>query len=262
MTAGASRAGSWQTHWPAWLLISSLLLAWEAAVRTGAISPLLAPAPSAIMQELVGLVVSGEMLRHIGATLLRMTAGLAIGAGSGIFLGLAMGWIPWLRRLLDPMVSAMHPIPKVALFPLLIVVLGIGESSKVAAIALAAFFPSLINSIAGVRGIAPVQLDLARNYGAGPRAMLFRILLPGSLPMVLTGLRVASSVAFLSAISIEMVAAKTGLGALVWLSWQLFRIEQLYATIIVIAAIGITNTAVIRVVRRHLAPWLPEEPYR
>lgn len=253
-----ARAGSW----PAWILIGGLLMGWEGGVRTGAISPLLAPAPSAIVRQLVTLLLNGEMLVHVGATLMRMAAGLMVGAGAGVLLGLAMGWLPPLRRTLDPIVSAFHPIPKVALFPLLIVVLGIGESSKVAAIALAAFFPSLINSIAGVRSIAPVQLDLARNYGAGPRAMVFRILLPGSMPMILTGLRVATSVAFLSAISIEMVAAKRGLGALLWLSWQLFRIEQLYATIVVIAAIGITNTAVIRLLRRRTAPWLPDEPHR
>jgi NitT/TauT family transport system permease protein len=204
----------------------------------------------------------GDLLHHVGATLMRMVGGLALGAGSGVMLGLAMGWLPPLRRMLDPLVSAFHPIPKIALFPLVIVVLGIGESSKLVAIALAAFFPSLISSMGGVLSIASVQLDLARNYGAGPRAMLFRILLPGSLPMILTGLRVATSVAFLSAISIEMVAAKQGLGALLWLSWQLFRIEQLYATIVVIAVIGITNTALIRFVRRRMAPWLPDEPHR
>lgn len=245
----------------AWLspaVIVALLGGWEAGVRVGAIPPLLTPAPSAILRELALQLGNGVMLTHLGATLLRLGVGLGLGAGLGVSLGLAMGWWPTLRRALDPIVAAIHPIPKIALFPILIVLLGIGEESKVAAIAIGAFFPSLINTMAGVRAITPVQLDLARNYGAGTRDMFFRILLPGSLPLILTGLRIAANVAFLSAIGVEMISAHTGLGSLLWLSWQVFRIEQLYATLIVVAVVGITLTAAIRGLSHRWAPWLTD----
>jgi ABC-type nitrate/sulfonate/bicarbonate transport system permease component len=114
--------------------------------------------------------------------------------------------------------------------------MGIGEESKVAAVALSAFFPSLINAMAGVRGIAPTQIELARNYGASPAAMVRRVLLPGSLPMALTGLR-----------------------ALLWNSWQMFRVERVYATIGVIAMLGMVNTSLIRRLRRRVVPWLPDD---
>jgi NitT/TauT family transport system permease protein len=245
----------------AWLspvVVVLLLGAWETGVRSGGISALLTPAPSTILQELATLLGNGVMLTNLGATLLRLTLGLLLGAGVGIALGLAMGWWPVVRRAIDPLVAAIHPIPKIALFPILIVLLGIGEESKIAAIAIGAFFPSLINTMAGVRGISPVQLDLARNYGAGTRAMFFRILLPGSLPMVLTGLRISANVAFLSAIGVEMISAHVGLGSLLWLSWQVFRIEQLYATLIVVALVGVGLALVIRTLTHRMAPWLSD----
>ncbi len=248
--------------WSSWLVIGVLLGIWEVLVRTGLVPSLLTPPPSAILQALWGMARDGVLQPHLAATILRLAVGLGVGATVGVTLGLAMGWIGPLRRALDPLVAALHPIPKIAIFPLLIVVLGIGEKSKIAAVALSAFFPSLINAMAGVRGIAPTQIDLARNYGASASAMLRRVLLPGSLPMVLTGLRIATSVAFLSAISVEMVAARTGLGALLWMSWQMFNIERVYATIGVVAMLGMLNTSAIRRLRRRLVPYLPESGHR
>jgi NitT/TauT family transport system permease protein len=244
--------------WISPAVVVVLLGAWELGVRTGGLSPLLTPAPSTILRELLMLLANGVMLTNLSATLLRLGTGLLLGAGLGVALGLAMGWWPTLRRAVDPLVAGIHPIPKIALFPILIVLLGIGEESKIAAIAIGAFFPSLINTMAGVQAISPVQLDLARNYGAGTRAMFFRILLPGSLPLVLTGLRISANVAFLSAIGVEMISAHTGLGSLLWLSWQVFRLEQLYATLIVVAAVGILLAVVIRTLTRRWAPWLTD----
>lgn len=201
----------------------------------------------------------GMLWQHLGATLSRLGAGFVMGGATGICLGLAMGWSVSLRHLLDPVVAAIHPIPKIALFPLLIALLGVGESSKVASIGIGAFFPALLNTIAGVRSIDPVQIDLARNYGATSTAMFRRILLPGSLPMVMTGMRLSANVAFLSAIGIEMVAADTGLGAVLWLSWQVYRIERLYATLLVVSALGIVLAMLIRRVSLRVVPWMPEE---
>jgi NitT/TauT family transport system permease protein len=245
----------------AWLspaVIALLLGSWEAGVRWGGVSPLLTPAPSTILRELVTLVANGVMVSNLMATLLRLASGLTVGASIGVALGLAMGWWPTLRRAIDPIVAGIHPIPKIALFPILIVMLGIGEESKIAAIAIGAFFPSLINTMAGVRAISPVQIDLARNYGAGTSAMFFRILLPGSLPLILTGLRISANVAFLSAIGVEMISAHNGLGSLLWLSWQAFRIEQLYATLIMVGLVGVGLTLTIRTVTNRWAPWLTD----
>lgn len=169
-----------------------------------------------------------------------------------------MGWWPRLRAVLNPIIAGLHPIPKIALFPLFIVWLGVGEGSKVGAVSVGAFFPMLLNTMAGVRAINPAHLDIARNSGASTEQLFRRVLLPGSMPMVLTGLRVAANVAFLATIGIEMVAANTGLGSTLWLSWQLFRIDELYATLVVIAVVGICMTSLIRLIGTRTAPWLGE----
>lgn len=258
-----TRAGESQgSGWHAMAVVGGLLGLWELGVRAGGVSPLLTPAPSTILQELFRLLASGTILTHLGVTLLRLVGGLVLGAGTGILLGLGMGWFTPVRRVMDPLVAAVHPIPKIALFPILIVLLGIGEESKIASVAVGAFFPSLLNTVAGVRGISAVQLELARNYGAGTAAMFFRVLLPGSLPMVLTGLRLSANVAFLSAIGVEMVAAQSGLGALLWMSWQVFRIEQLYATLVVISLVGVLLASLIRAAMRRAAPWMTESGVR
>jgi NitT/TauT family transport system permease protein len=169
-----------------------------------------------------------------------------------------MGTWRGLRTILDPVVAAVHPMPKLALFPLLIVMLGIGEQSKIAAVSVGAFFPMVLNTMAGVRAISPVHLELARNYGASRWLLFRRVLLPGSVPMILTGLRLATNVAFHGTIGVEMVGSRNGLGSLLWLSWQTFRIEQLFATLTVVALIGIGLTSLLREIARRGAPWLSE----
>lgn len=241
------------------LILSGLCLLWESSAQLGLISGVLAPPPSAIARELFAMTTDGMLGRHLGATLSRLGVGFILGATVGIGLGLAMGWSSRLRHAFDPIVAAIHPIPKIALFPLLIALLGIGEASKVSAIGIGAFFPALLNTVAGVRSINPIQIDLARNYGASSVRMFRRILLPGSLPMVMTGLRLSANVAFLSTIGIEMVAADTGLGAILWLSWQVYRIERLYATLIVISLMGVLLALVIRRASLRVVPWMPDE---
>ena len=236
-----------------WLAILVVL---EIVVRAGVPTGLFLPAPSAVAMSLAEMIRNGSLVAHLVVTMSRIAMGLLVGVGIGVTLGLAMGASRRLRRLLDPVVAAIHPIPRLAFFPLLIVVFGVGEMSKLAAVSLGAFFPMLLNTVAGVRGMNPVHLELARNYGASRRQMFLHVLLPGSMPLMLTGLRLASNVAFHSTIGVEMVGSRTGLGAALWLSWQTFRIDHLYAILVVIAAIGIGLATLIRVVTQRSAPWM------
>jgi NitT/TauT family transport system permease protein len=238
-----------------WLII---LLALELLVQSGARPSLFLPAPSAVAHSLWKMIADGSLGTNLSATMSRIVLGLVCGGGLGVLLGLAMGTSKRLRRVVDPLVAAIHPIPRLAFFPLLIVVLGVGESSKLAAVSLGAFFPMLLNTVAGVRGMNPVHLEVARNYGADRRQMFVHVLLPGSLPLMLTGLRLSANVAFHSTIGVEMVGSRTGMGAMLWLSWQTFRIDHLYAILVVIAAIGIGLATLIRWVAHRSAPWMSD----
>ena len=254
----ASAVGRSQWSWQAVAIGAGALLIWELAIRLGVYSGIFFPAPSAIVRSLAGSIASGSLTPHLSATLLRVGSGLLLGGGVGLALGLAMGWWRGLRTAVDPLVAAAHPIPKLTLFPLFIVLLGIGESAKIMVVAAAAFFPLAINTMAGVRQISPIYFDVARNYGASNRQIFRRVLLPGSLPLILTGVRHAANVAFLSTVGVEMVMAQTGLGSLVWLSWQVLRVEQLFATLFVIAFLGVSLNAGLNWVAWRTAPWLTD----
>ncbi len=233
----------------------ALVAVWEIAARSGGISPMLAPAPSTVLRTLWLQIVSGEIAPHISATLSRVVIGLAVGGTAGVAMGILMGTIPRLRAIVDPFVSALHPVPKIAILPLVMALLGIGDTARIAVVSLAVFFPMMINTLAGVTQISRTHLDVARNYGASGWKLFTRVILPASLPMMFAGFRVALNLALLIAISIEIAAASVGLGALIWMSWELLRIDVLYAALIVIMALGVSFNVIVRALTQRLVPW-------
>ena len=261
-TAQAAVPAAVTVRWSMYFIVVWLILlaVWEGVIRAGLHTGLFLPAPSAIIASLSSLISDGSLFMHLSLTVVRIITGMIGWITAGLLIGLAMGRSRRLRRVCDPIVAALHPIPRLAFFPLLIVIFGIGEMSKLAAVSLGAFFPMLLNTVAGVRGMNPVHLELGRSFGASRRQMFWHVLLPGSLPLMLTGLRLSSNVAFHATIGVEMVGSRTGIGSLLWLSWQTFSIDQLYAALAVIAALGIGQAALIRWITARGAPWLAERP--
>lgn len=237
------------------LIVLGALTLWELASRVGVIGSTFFPPPTAISVSLWELLLSGDALLHSAVTLERTMLGLLIGAGSGFLLGLAMGAWPRLHALLDPIVALAHPIPKVAVLPLVLVIFGIGEASKVALGALGCFFPMLINTVAGVRAISPTYFEVARSYGAGNRAMFTRVVIPGSLPMVLTGLRLALNMSLVLVIAGELLVAQRGLGQAMWFSWQTMRISEVYAWLAVTGALGVILNRALALFSSWVMPW-------
>ncbi len=241
--------------WLPLLLAGLVLTGWELASRVGLLSPLFFPPPTKILKTLFQMIANGKLLPHLSATLSRLMIGFLIGALSGLVLGLGMGWSPRLRTVVDPIIAALHPIPKIAIFPLIMIIFGIGEASKVVAIAIAAFFPMLINCMAGVQQLNPVYFEVTENYGASAWKTFSRVIFPGSLPSIFTGIRLAINMAMVIAIAVELLAAKEGLGVIIWFSWQTLRIEELYASLIVIGLLGFGINLALQSVSRRLAPW-------
>jgi ABC-type nitrate/sulfonate/bicarbonate transport system permease component len=262
--AGAELAGDWQlsrarpTRWPALLIVVVILAVWEWQVRAGAVPALFFPAPSTIAQSIVRMLITGELLANLAATLGRILLGGFLGGMAGLLLGLAMGWSYRVRVVVDPFVAAAHPIPKIAILPLIMLIFGIGETSKIVVVALAAFFPMLIGAMSGVNQIDPIYFEVARNYGANNANIFTRVVLPGSLPTVLTGARLALNGALLLAIAAELFAPSQGLGKLIWFAWQTFQTEKLYATLIVIALLGYGLNSLLQRLSRHMMPWSAE----
>lgn len=241
--------------WLPALFAGLVLILWEWFSRAEIISPLFFPAPSRILSALFQMTMSGKIIAHLGATLTRLLIGFFIGALSGLILGLGMGWSQRLRVVVDPIIAAIHPIPKIAIFPLIMIIFGIGEASKIVAIAVAAFFPMLINCMAGVRQLNPVYFEVTKNLRASRWKIFSRVIVPGSLPSILTGARLAVNMAMVIAIAVELLAAKEGLGVIIWFSWQTLRIEELYASLIVIGLLGIAINALLQFLSYRFVPW-------
>lgn len=240
---------------PAVVITLVIFCIWEYASRAGMLMRLLFPPPSEIFLYTIKSVLNGELIAAAIASLGRLFAGFLIGGGTGFALGLSMGCSRRLRLLLDPFVAALHPIPKIAIFPFFMFVFGIGETSKIVAIAVTAFFPLLINALAGVREINPVYLDVAQNYGAGKWKVFTRVILPGSLPMIMAGVRIAFNVSLTIAVAVELLAARTGLGVMIWFGWETLNILKFYAAIVVILLIGISSNALLHWLTTRLIPW-------
>jgi NitT/TauT family transport system permease protein len=202
--------------------------------------------------------MNGKLAVDLAATLSRVFLGVACGAVPGLILGLIIGRSHRLRAIIDPFVAAAHPVPKIALLPIIMIVFGIGETSKVMVVAMAAFFPVAINAIAGVRQISPIHFEVAANYGATPLKVFTRVVMPGSLPLVLAGMRLALNAALLVTIAVELVAAQNGLGVMVWFAWQTLRTEELYASVAVAAALGVGFNLFLRRLEILLVPWQVE----
>lgn len=244
-------------------ILSPLLLIawWELAALNGAIDTRFFPAPSTILATLGTMLrptqqyPQGELWFHLSASLQRIAIGYVIGTIPGIAIGLVMGLSPLVRAAIQPLIDATFPIPKVAVLPLFIMLFGIGEVSKYAIIAVAVIYLVLINTQAGVRTIDKIYLDVGKNFGAS-RWMMFRdIALPGALPMIVAGMRLGMGVALLIIVTAESLAAKSGIGYLIWTSWQVFQVEKMYVGLVVSAVLGVVTVLLLNVLERWLIPW-------
>ena len=241
--------------WLSALIAISVVLFWEWEVRRGGLSALFFPAPSTIFLTLKELIANGELTKNLSATLFRVFTGFLLGGLPGLILGLSMGWSKRIRTIVDPFVAAAHPLPKIAILPLILIVFGVGELSKVIAVAVAAFFPMLINTMAGVRQISPIYFEVAQNYGASKIKIFTRVVIPGSLFMIFTGVRLALNISLLISIAVELVVAKKGLGAMIWFAWETLQTEVLYASLFVIAVLGIFLNFTLQYITIHIIPW-------
>lgn len=234
-----------------------LLLLWEALARAGVLDPRFYPAPTTIASAWLKLLQNGEWFSHLGTSLQRAVIGFLLGAIPAIALGTLMGLSPLLRSLLQPSIAALYPIPKIAVFPLVMLVFGLGEMNKYAIVAIGVFFQVVINTVTGVVNIEPIYLDVGRNFGARTRDVFFGIALPGALPVVFAGLRLGWGVALLLLVTAELANAKSGLGYLIWQSWQTFQIEEMYIGLVTISLIGYLSFQLFDLLEHLLIPWKP-----
>jgi len=159
------------------------------------------------------------------------------------------------RIFFDPLIAALMPIPKVALMPLLLLALGFGDASKIALVATAVFFPVIVNTYAGAANIDRIYWDVARNFGASSYVMFTRVVFFGALPLIFAGLKIALAVSFVVLVAAEFVASKTGIGYLIWNSWELLQVDYMFVGIVLIGILGLITTALFQEIERKIIPW-------
>lgn len=233
----------------------ALLAIWEITVRVGFLDERFFPAPTSIASTLINLVESGQLWTNTAISLRRMFLGLLVGGIPALLLGLVMGLYRPIRLAIDPIIAATYPIPKSAILPLLLLIFGLGEGSKIAMVAIGVFFPVAINSTAGVLEIDRIYHDVANNYGAGRWKKFRTIALPGAMPLILTGVRLGFGIGLILIVIAEMVGARSGLGYMIWNAWQVFQVEVMYVGLVVISMIGVLFTVVLNELERVLVPW-------
>jgi NitT/TauT family transport system permease protein len=241
-----------------WLTIASpifLLALWELLSRTAIIDPRFFPPPTSIIRTFWSLSASGELLAHIGVSMKRILLGFLAGTLPGIVLGLLIGMYRPLRAFFSPLIMALMPIPTLALMPLIMIVFGIGEVSKVVTIAGSVFFPVVLNTAAGVVNIDRSYIDVAKNYGANPVQFFWHIAFPGALPVMMEGIQMGQAIALLTIVAAEMIGANEGIGYLIWSSYKIFNFQPMYVGLILISFFGFSFSLLLRWLQRRLVPW-------
>ncbi len=233
----------------------TLLLVWELLARSGAIDTRLFSSPSHIVQAFVPLFLSGDLLYNTAVSVQRVVLGFIAGAAPGILLGISMGLSPLVRSAVEPMIAATYPIPKLAIMPLILLVFGLGETSKVFTIAIGVFYLVVINTMAGVLGIDKIYLDVARNFGAGRRDFYLTVAFPGALPMIFAGLKLGMGMALILIVAAELSAARAGVGWMIWRAYDMFDIEQMFVALITLSVLGYLFSLLLDAVERWVVPW-------
>lgn len=232
----------------------ALFVIWEIAARTHLIDTHFFPAPSSIAGTFGTMIADGTLLSNTLTTLGRLALGILAGGIPALLIGLAMGLYRPVYALVDPLISATYPIPKSAILPLILLVFGLGEASKIAMVAIGMFYPVVINTAAGVRQIDPMYFDVGRNFGARGWAVFRTIAFPGALPVIMTGIKLGVGLGLILIAIAEMVGAQSGLGFLIWNAWQILQVNVMYVGLITIAVIGFALTVLLNEIERLLIP--------
>lgn len=240
---------------PGLVFIAAWVALLQVAASRGWINPAFSPVPARIATHLTELAGTGAFLQPTLVTLALLAAGYVSACATGILLGLLMGHSRAVFALFEPLVELVRPIPKAALVPPLILLLGLGPSMKVAIVFLGALFPVLINTVQAVRSLDPVLLATARTFRTGPARLLFAVVLPASLPMIFAGMRISLGLGLVLIILAEMLTSANGLGATIVDLQRSFRVQEMYAWTVVLAVVGLVLAVAFDWIEKRFVFW-------
>lgn len=237
------------------IVLALLIAFWEIAPRVGIVDKTFLPPFSDVINALVDLAKSGQLTKHISASVGRALKGFVVAVVVAVPLGIVIGWYRPVAQLLNPVLELFRNTAALALLPVFILILGIGETSKVALVIYACVFPTLLNTISGVRTVDPLLIKSARSLGLSSFRLFQKVILPATLPTIFTGIRLSAAASILVLVAAEMVGAQSGLGYLIMASQLNFQIPQMYAGILTIALVGLIFNFVLVLIERRFSRW-------
>ena len=243
--------------WLGWVVPALVLVAWQAASQLGWLSTRVLPQPWAVLKAFVELAASGELFRHLAVSTARAATGFAIGGGLGLLLGALTGASRVAETALDTSVQMIRNIPPLALIPLVILWFGIDESAKLFLVALGVFFPTYVNTHAGIRSVDPDLIEMARSYGLRGFALARDVILPGALPTILVGVRFALGFMWVILIVAETISAYSGIGYMTMNAREFLQTDVVLVGILLYALLGKLADVVARALERWWLPWHP-----
>jgi ABC-type nitrate/sulfonate/bicarbonate transport system permease component len=238
-----------------WIALLLAIGFWQLAGSAAWVNPLFLPAPSAIAVAIYKLALSGALWHHLSVSVMRIGTGWILGTVAGVIVGFSIGLSSLARGVGITFISALFPIPKIALLPLLILWLGIGEEPKIATIALGVFFSTAISVYSGVDNVPRNLIRMAQSFNVPFHSIVRRVIWPGALPSILAGFRITASVALLLVVSAEMIGAEYGIGAFVLQAGNLMQTDQLLAGVVILSLFGLAVGKLINLLETRLLHW-------
>lgn len=227
----------------------------EWGTRSGWITSLTLPKPSDVLSTFVELWQSGLLLKHLIPSLSRLAVGATMGAITGIAVGVMIGLFAYVRAGLVPLVAAIFPIPKIALLPLFVIWFGIDEGSKYALIAFGTFTPTVVATYAAVDNVDRTLIRMGQSFGLSWWSIVRKIVLPGAMPGILSGLRISLTIAIILLVAAEMLGAEYGVGAYILEAGSLYDLERLFAGVVILSVLGVSVSSVIGMLERRVLRW-------
>ncbi|MEM7547685.1 MAG: ABC transporter permease [Pseudomonadota bacterium] len=227
----------------------------EWGTRIGIISPLTLPRPSDVAETFVQLYQTGLLWKHLLPSLSRLVIGAALGASVGIGVGILIGLFSYIRAGLVPVVAALFPIPKIAILPLFVIWFGIDEGSKYALIAFGTFTPTVVATYGAVDNVDRTLIRMGQSFGLTWLSIVRKIVLPGAMPGILSGLRISLAIAIILLVAAEMLGAEYGIGAYILEAGSLYDLERLFAGVTILSVLGVLLSFLIGRLERYLLSW-------
>jgi ABC-type nitrate/sulfonate/bicarbonate transport system permease component len=245
-----------------WISVASVALGlgvWWATTASGMVNPALLPPPFVVAKAIVEMVIDKSIFIHIGVSVGRAIGGFALATLIGVPLGILIGRSKWVYASTDPWVEMLRPVPPIAFLPLIVLWFGIGETSKFVVVAYGALFPILLNTIHGVRSIENSLIRAARALGASERQIFYFVVLPGSVPSIVTGLRLGAGMAIFVLVAAELLGSSSGLGWLIMDSREHFFTDRIMVGIVALGIVGYLINRSLVVAERWLVRWRPAQ---